>query len=237
MNTDALGEVELHEKPVDQSETGFVLRPRAGGWNPETFARQQIRGLVRQVFFAGGPHPVRQIVFSALEAETDIGGICRRAGETLAAETIGNVAVAVSAKASQILQPVEVLQGWPDPPREASSALRRESVRVRRNLWLVPAQDANGDGIRAATLHSRMGEIRTEFDYSVVEGPAAGESPEAAAIAQFADGIILVLSARRTRRATALQAKKSLERAQVRVLGTVLLDRMFPVPEAIYRRL
>jgi Mrp family chromosome partitioning ATPase len=56
-------------------------------------------------------------------------------------------------------------------------------------------------------------------------------------MAQFADGIILVLSAHRTRRAMARKIKETLEAAQVRILGTVLSDRVFPIPERIYRRL
>jgi Mrp family chromosome partitioning ATPase len=56
-------------------------------------------------------------------------------------------------------------------------------------------------------------------------------------MAQFADGMILVLSAQRTRRATAIKVKQTLERANVRLLGSVLSDREFPIPEGIYRRL
>jgi Mrp family chromosome partitioning ATPase len=56
-------------------------------------------------------------------------------------------------------------------------------------------------------------------------------------MAQFADGIILVLSALRTRRATALRAKEMLEGAHARLLGTILTDRVFPIPESLYRRL
>jgi len=54
-------------------------------------------------------------------------------------------------------------------------------------------------------------------------------------MAQFADGIVLVLSALHTRRAAAIKTREVLERAQVRLLGTVLCDRLFPIPEAIYR--
>jgi Mrp family chromosome partitioning ATPase len=86
-------------------------------------------------------------------------------------------------------------------------------------------------------LHSFLGEIRTEFEYSIVEGPPATESNAATAMAQFADGIILVLSAHRTRRIMARRIKDALEASRARVLGTVLSDRIFPVPERLYRRL
>ena len=59
-------------RPLQQVE---VLR-ETSGWNPEDFAREQIRGLVRRVFFASGPRAVRQVVFSATEAHTDVASIC-----------------------------------------------------------------------------------------------------------------------------------------------------------------
>ena len=64
-----------------------------------------------------------------------------------------------------------------------------------------------------------------------------GESNEAMAMAQFVDGIILVLSARRTRRIAARKMKEMLEGAHARILGSVLSDRVFPIPQGIYRRL
>jgi Mrp family chromosome partitioning ATPase len=56
-------------------------------------------------------------------------------------------------------------------------------------------------------------------------------------MAQSADGMILVLSAQKTRRIAARKIKDVLDAAHVRVLGTVLCDREFPIPERIYRQL
>jgi Mrp family chromosome partitioning ATPase len=54
---------------------------------------------------------------------------------------------------------------------------------------------------------------------------------------QLADGIILVLEAHNTRRAIARKIIETFEAAQVRVLGIVLSQRTFPLPEWMYRRL
>ena len=56
-------------------------------------------------------------------------------------------------------------------------------------------------------------------------------------MAEAADGVVLVVTANRTRRAVALGAAQALLAAGARVLGTVLADRTFPIPETIYRRL
>jgi len=80
-------------------------------------------------------------------------------------------------------------------------------------------------------------ELRTEFEYVVIQGPVAAISSEAALLGQLTDGLILVLGAHSTRRATARKIKEILERSQSRILGTVLSERRFPIPERIYSRL
>jgi hypothetical protein len=211
--------------------------PQTGRWNPEDFAREQIRGLVQQVFFANDERPVRQVVFSALEPETDVKNICWQVGEALALETMGSIAV--MGEYPQALVGAETCQGEMGEysAKDGSTPLRVAATRLRSNLWLVPAARKSGGRGAMALLHSRLGGMRREFEYSIVEGPPAGESNQATAMAQFADGIILVLSAYRTRRMMARKIKETLEAVQVRILGTVLSDRVFPIPEGIYRRL
>ena len=209
----------------------------AGGWTPEKFGREQIQGLVRQVFLSNMGRPVRQVVFSALEPETDVKHICRQVGEALAAETMGRIAVV--GEYPRILREGETSK--PEmgkcSAKDESAQMRRGAIRVRGNLWLMQSHEPDGDRGATAWLHSYLDEVRREFEYSIVEGPPAGESNEAMAMAQFADGIILVLSARNTRRIAARKMKEMLEAAQVRILGTVLSDRVFPIPHGIYRRL
>jgi len=220
---------------TERWEMGSLREP--AGWNPENFAREQIRGLVRQVFLSNGTRPVRQVVFSSVDPETDMPGLCRWVGEALATQTPETVAVVGAYP--------RLLQGGEKKPAESAERgakdngmpLRQIAARVRGNLWLVPNGVRNGGSITSAGLHSYLGEVRREFEYSVIQGPDAGKSDAATAMAQFADGIILVLSAQRTKRAAAFKIKVGLEAAQVRILGAVLSDRAFPIPEAIYRRL
>ncbi len=225
--TSARAEVRPRERSASEAE----------GWNPEDFAREQIRGLVRKVFFSNVERPVRQVVFSAFDAETEVKSICRSVGEALAVETVSNVAVV--GEYPQVLPDAEMYQGEMSArsPGNASSPPRPDAIRVRSNLWLVPAAAREADRGGTALLHAHLGELRREFEYSIVEGPPAGDSNQATAMAQFADGIILVLSADRTRRITARKIMEMLEAAEARILGTVLSDRIFPIPDRIYRRL
>lgn len=195
---------------------------RASGFSAERFADGQVRGLVRQVFTSGLTPPVRQVVFTGIEAGVDVGAICARVGETLAAETAQEVVVVTSGPRSDFRREAQAIE-----------AVRTATRQVDKNLWSLQIPN-DGNQITSQLLRAYMLEIRREFEYSIL-GASAGEPNEALAMGQSADGIILVLSAMRTRRAVALRFRDGL--AQSRLLGTVLTDREFPIPAAIYRRL
>jgi hypothetical protein len=208
---------------------------REAGWNPDNFAREQIRGLVRQVFFSNAVRQTRQVVFSAIEPETDVRSICRNVGETLAPEISGQVAVVGAYP--RVIQSAEKQRDIAAADEGGSAPLRRVATRVRGNLWLIPDGARVSDSGPSASWHSFLAEVRRDFEYSIVQGAPAGESDEATIMAQAADGIILVLSAQHTRRASARRVMQALVAARANILGTVLSDREFPIPEAIYRRL
>jgi hypothetical protein len=202
------------------------------GWNSQEFAWEQIRGLVRRVFFAGGNRLPKQVAFTAADAETDVANLCEQAGWTLALETIADVAV--------VLREDSLREDAPIHSSSRRASIKSWSTQTAANLWRVPASQGRecGQGVGTGpSWLSFLAHLRSEFEYAVIQAPAAGTSSEAALLGQFADGIILVLEAHRTRRATARTIKKTLQSAQCRILGTVLSARTFPVPERIYRSL
>jgi len=216
------------------SKEGSVRPPAY--WNPEQFADEQIRSLMRQVFFSSVTPPARQVVFSAVERGTDVRALCTRVGEALAAETNGDVAVVAD------YSPISSSETYRSESTEYAeenriTPLREAGKRVRDSLWLVPLREKGTHGASTASLHGYLGQIRREFEYSIVAGAQGRESTDAITMAQFADGLILVLSAQYTRRVAARRVIDDLESARVRLLGTVLRDREFPIPERIYRRL
>lgn len=221
------------EKEWEELPQGKLHRPRVG-WSPESFGREQLRGLVRQLFITPHDKPLRQVLFTAIDRETDIGSLSQRVGEVLALENAGSVAV--MGRYPQLCEESAVSAGATGWDHETGFApLRQSSFRLKENLWLVP----NFVEDRCATspkLNGRICGLRREFDYSILEGPTAN-SHEAMVMAQIVDGVVLVLSARHTRKATARNVKQWLESATIRILGTVLIDRVFPIPENIYRRL
>jgi hypothetical protein len=215
-------------------------------WNPDGFAREQLRGLVQRIFFSQSASRMRQVVISAAESWTDVSGICRQVGEILSQETSASVVVVAGDRSS--------LAGLSHGEEQRSDSPRRDALatRVRGNLWLTPglrrrdaAVDETGDvkknarpGMISSTAwYARLCEFRREFEYSILEGPAAGESSDSAIAAQVADGMILVLTAHGTRRATVQRIQETLKSTQTHLLGTILAERRFPIPQGIYRRL
>lgn len=192
------------------------------GWNQDSFATQQIRTLVRQVFQADTIPEIRQVVFSAVDRDTDVSDICQRLGQALASETGKEVVVVTSENQTVHGGPIRMPYG------------RRDAVHVGGNLWrLVVPRSATSDQSRE-TLGLLMQNVRREFGFSIFAG-SVGTGLECSRMAEFADGLVLVISALRTRRAAARKMLDDLRGA--RLLGTVLQDREFPVPEKIYRRL
>ncbi len=217
---------------AEQEQAGAQSRrdPVQGEWDLGSFARAQIRGMVRRLFFTTPERPVRQVVFTALEPQTDLHSICKSVGEALALETQGRVAVA------GVLPEAVAEEGLASRPdvREGTPRSRRVASRVQANLWLLAGPEKKSAS--ALGLHQYLSQIRGEFEFSIVTARAA-DWFEAIAMSQFADGVVLVLSAQHSRRITARRMKEALEGSRARLLGTVLADRLFPLPESIYRRL
>lgn len=204
-------------------------------WTPANFAREQIRSLVRRVFFTSGTKPAKHVVFSAAQPQTDVGLICDQVGRTLAMETSAEIAIV-----SRNLVPEETVEVHAHPDRSGESGIKSWSSQIASNLWRVPQA-----GLRELDSDSGIGQywlaslaaLQNDFEYLVIHGPAAGASSESALLGQLADGIVLVLEAHSTKRAAARKIKQTLEDSHSRILGTVLNARTFPVPERIYRRL
>jgi len=231
-NAEMLGESELiGALAQDTAVPQVAILRETRDWSPQDFAREQIKGLVRRVFFANGGRSVKQVIFSAAGAHQDVDDICERVGRALALETSSDVAVVAGRTGEREMTPIA---------RRRSASIKSWSTQTASNLWHVPqveGTESDGEFRTARYWISFLAELRREFEYAVIHGPAAGLSSEAALLGELADGIVLVLGANTTRKATARKIKDTLRGMRSRILGTVLSERAFPIPEWIYRRL
>jgi hypothetical protein len=122
-------------------------------WNRQRFARDQIRGLVRQVFMHNVPQPVRQVAFSAAGPEIEIGDICLLVGKALIEEREGEVAI---------------VRTGPGLPQRGQESLKATAIPLERKLWLLQEKQCSGNLAPAGELYSYLGAVRAEFEYSIV---------------------------------------------------------------------
>jgi len=190
---------------------------------------EQINALVQQLFFRHESRAVRHVGFVTVDASTETATLCLETARAIAAEDRYDVGLIDACPGStplqtqlQIPSPQTAEATWPIAPR----------------LWMVPRQswlpDARGQRITDQNI-SRLRELTAEFDFSILW--CAPVSWLTASIGQTCDGLVLVLTANKTRRLVAAQIKDQLIKAQVPLLGTVLAERRFPVPQGLYRTL
>jgi capsular exopolysaccharide synthesis family protein len=108
------------------------------------------------------------------------------------------------------------------------------------NLWLVSCGSVVEDSqtlLSSDRMRLRLTELRAEFDYVLIDAAAISYCNDATVLACATDGLVLVLKANSSRRESARKAIHDLRSAKARVLGAVLNQRTFPIPQSIYNKL
>lgn len=210
-------------------------------WCPKSYAQQQLRGLLQQLFFSRRQAPVRQVVFSGVDRTSDVSPICRRVAKELAAQVPGRVCFVEANLHASVPDERSDDGSFHDSCQKWSrNELRKDWEQVSDNLWSVSVSELVENKqltLSSASLRTLLTELRCEFQYAVVHAPPAGLYTEATLLGQVCDGVVLVLHAHQTRRAAARKVRNLLQAANVPLLGAVLDQRTFPIPELIYRRL
>ncbi len=107
---------------------------------------------------------------------------------------------------------------------------------VAPRLWVVPRRDWIPPGeARIDQCTARLRELAAEFDFSILHCPSV--SWVTSRVGRACDGFVLALTAHRTRRSAVLRIRDQIQKTGVPLLGTVLMERRFPIPEALYHSL
>jgi Mrp family chromosome partitioning ATPase len=189
---------------------------------------QQIQGLVQQLFFRHESGGVRHVGFTAAEVHTETAQLCLEAATALAESGSRDVGLIDARVHSLPLHTqLEIAPGASSEPQ----------WQIAPRLWLVSRRtwlDDAGQRIWDPSL-TRLRQATMEFDISILcFDPISWVT---ARICQVCDGVVMVLTANKTRRIVAAQMQEQLQRARVPLLGTVLAERRFPVPQGLYRNL
>jgi Mrp family chromosome partitioning ATPase len=205
-------------------------------------AREELVKFIQRLFWSPGSKAPQVVVLSGLEPQNGSSWVATCASEVLAACVDGSVCLVDANLCCPSVHEhfgVTNHHGFTDAVL-GSGPLRQFTNRLSRNLWLLTSGSVSADNnplLTSDRLRSRFQELRAEFDYVLVESAAAALNTDAMVLGQLADGMVLVLEAHATRRDVAQNVKEDLVRANVRMLGTVLNNRTFPVPQTLYSRL
>jgi capsular exopolysaccharide synthesis family protein len=239
----ALYATAAEEPVVHEMEPPPIIVPVGSRLKIEGAELEEITKVVQRVFLLPGNDAPRTVVFSASESGNGCSWVCARVAEVLASQISGSVClVDANLRNPGLNQQFSVENG----PGLTDSLRNRDSVRSFAQplscprLWLVgagsPAEDSQ-NLLSSDRMKLRITELRTEFDYVLIDTPAVTSGHDATLLAAAADGLVMVLKANSSRRESARGAISDLRAAKVRVLGAVLNQRTFPIPQAIYDKL
>src|SRR6267143_6717301 len=199
--------------------------------------------LVQRVFLLPAYEVPRVVVFCGVGQSDGAGGICARAGQNLANQTGSSVCVVEGDFHSPSLHQylgVENSRGLTDALFESGPIREFVHCSPKTNLSVLPGGSRSGE-LQAAwnpeRLRSRIAELRREFSYVLVYNPQVSQHMGGLLLGQIADGVILILESMVTRRETARTAKEDLAAANVKIIGAVLNNHTFSIPENLYKRL
>jgi len=235
----------LRVDPVSESTTLPPSEPSS--FTPaleiEGMAREEVSKLVHRLFLAPGTEGPHHVLFTGTEAENGCTWMCAHAGEILASQVRNSVCVVDCNLSSPSLHRqfgVENHFGLADA-LAGSGAIRQYARQLsRQNLWLVSCGSVDAGSQQLLTsdrMRARISELRSEFDYVLVDAAPMNVCNHAMMFGGLLDGVVLVIKANSSRRDSARDAVQELRSANVRVLGAVLNKRTFPIPERIYKRL
>lgn len=232
--------MEQQQSPTDSSEE-FV--PGTPALQIEGAAREEVTKLVQRLFLHPGVAAPRQVVFAGTERGNGCSWICAHVADILGSQVRGSVCVVdCDLKLPTLHEEFQVANhyGLADA-LQCSEPIRQFVQQLSRpNLWLLGCGSPNEESPRLLTLErmrKRMFELRSEFDYVLLDVAPLSSSDDGVMLGSWCDGVTLVLKENTSNRKAAQKALRDLHAASAPVLGAVLNQRTFPIPESIYSRL
>jgi protein-tyrosine kinase len=202
--------------------------------------RDEMSKLVQKLFL--GAQAPRRVVFAGTESGCGCSWTCARVAEGLAGQGRGSVCVVDCNLRSPGLHQQfasENHHGLSDALL-GSGPIREYAHRWSRNLWLLScggSAESSAAMLGSDRMRSRLAELRSAFDYVLIDAAPLNLCNDAIILGGASDGVVLLLKANSSRREIARKAVQDLQSANVRVLGAVLNQRTFPIPEALYKKL
>jgi Mrp family chromosome partitioning ATPase len=204
---------------------------------------EEINALAQQIFLTSAADAPRIVTFASTEPGSGCTWVCAHLGEVLASRVAGSVCLVDA----NLRDPGLHQHFGCDNDHGISDALvRLDPIRTfarplsTPNLWLVGAGSRGEESqaqLSSDRMRLRLTELRREFDYVLIDTAAMSICNDAIGLGCLCDGVVMVLKANASRRETARQAIQDLQSGKAKVLGAVLNQRTFPIPDSIYKKL
>lgn len=225
-------------------QTAKVHEAAAGGQAiSDSLIRKEEFQLVERVFLLPGREAPHVVVFCGVDENAGAERVCARAGEILACHTNTEVCLVDGNLQSPRLQECFAaadFTGVADSSIEAGRVRNCTQLRGGGRLSLLPAEFSSGDARvpwDSERIRLRLAEFRDKFSYVLVNAPPVNRHVGATLFGRVSEGVILVIESNVTPRESTRRAKDELEAAGVKLLGGVLNNRSYPIPESVYRKL
>ncbi len=134
-------------------------------------------------------------------------------------------------KLFHVTSPVGLADLLDDEASEPLRALLGALFSITSDLWLLPAGRSSGNPaelLEANKIRELLEPIRLGNPVVIIDTPPALQSADAAALADAADGAVLVVRSGRSRLRSVREIAVGLRRDNIRVLGMVLVDHRRP---------
>jgi len=233
----------------EDSTAAVAARPKVSAsparslLDPRSVSSDTLTQLVHRIFQPGtAERRIRSVLLSALGPPGSSATLCAALADTLATQTSRSVCLV---DANLRTPSLHAQFGVDSSPGLADLLLDGHDLdgclkALASSLWLLPSGSRGADTLAQFTAERvgpRLQELLASFDYVLIDTSPASMHVEAASLGPLVDGVLLVVEANATRREAAKRATERLQAADATILGAVLTNRTFPIPERIYRAL
>jgi Mrp family chromosome partitioning ATPase len=197
--------------------------------------------VAQQIFLLQTQEPPRVVVFAGVDPGNGCSRICASVAEVLAKNARRPVCLVDANFRSPVLSD---MFGTANHEGLTDALLKPDPISSfakpvdRHNLWLLSSGALAVDSpnlFSADNLGERLGELREEFDFVLIDAPPLSRYSDALVLGQHSEGVVLVLEADSTRRGAASVAVADLRAASISILAAVLNKRTYPIPEKLYK--
>ena len=202
-----------------------ATQPAVRGVEQSLPISQAALSLARQIFSSGNAVKRRRVLFVTAEPETKVSQL---------AEEVARVVAAMQAAVALVdsRSPEHDQKAFKKPAASVRVTDSWSGFQISERLWKIPL--TNFLEIDHPVARS-ADDASAPFDCVVFTSVISDSATPL--FCSVCDAAVLVVTAGRTRRDVALRAKQILQHFDVELLGAVLVERTFPIPEPIYRRL